>query len=133
MILGVNGIRLIGKRSGVGQCIEAILRCMGELDHPFDEIRVYTPVLLSRDVFLPPRALNVVLRSPSRLVFGSSSRCPELLVRFPGLSPERIHVVPDGVDTRRFRPCADSGRVAKWRIEAFVSDVPFILYVEKTR
>ncbi len=54
------------------------------------------------------------------------------MVRFYGVSPERIHVVPDGVDTRRFRPCADTGRVAKWRIEAFVSDVAFILNVEKT-
>ena len=43
MILGVNGIRLTGRKSGVGRCIEALLRGFGELNHPFDEIRVYTP------------------------------------------------------------------------------------------
>ena len=37
MILGVNGIRLIGNRSGVARCIEAVLRCMAEMDHPFRE------------------------------------------------------------------------------------------------
>ena len=64
MILGVNGIRLVGNRSGVGRCIEAVLGCMGGLDHPFREIRVYTPKPLGDDVILPPRATNVVLPSP---------------------------------------------------------------------
>jgi glycosyltransferase involved in cell wall biosynthesis len=63
MILGVNGIRLVGKRSGVGRCIEALLHSLGELDHPFSEIRVYTPEPLGSDVNLPPCATNVVLRS----------------------------------------------------------------------
>jgi len=39
MILGVNGIRLVVKRSGVARCIEALLRDFG-IAHPFDEIRV---------------------------------------------------------------------------------------------
>ncbi len=64
MILGVNGIRLVGKRSGVGRCIEAILSCMGRMDHPFRDIRVYTPTPLGDDVILPPCARNVVLSSP---------------------------------------------------------------------
>jgi glycosyltransferase involved in cell wall biosynthesis len=68
MILGINGIRLIGPRSGVGRCIEMILRCMGELDHPFHEIRVYTPEPLEESIKLPPRARNVVL--PSQLPLG---------------------------------------------------------------
>ncbi len=63
MILGVNGIRLIGKRSGVGRSIEAFLACLAELDHPFDDVRVYTPQPLGADVYLPPNATNVVLRS----------------------------------------------------------------------
>ncbi len=38
MILGIDGIRLDIKRSGVARCIEALLRCFGKLDHPFIEI-----------------------------------------------------------------------------------------------
>jgi glycosyltransferase involved in cell wall biosynthesis len=68
MILGVNGIRLIGMRTGVGRCIEAILRCMGELTHPFSEVRVYTPEPLDDSVKLPACAQNVVL--PSTLPLG---------------------------------------------------------------
>ncbi len=49
MILGVNGIRLAVDRSGVARCIEALLRCFGELKHPFSEIRVYK--LLDKDIF----------------------------------------------------------------------------------
>src|SRR5215472_9803777 len=64
MILGVNGIRLVGKRSGVGRCIEAVLRCMAEMDHPFSEFRVYTPSPIADEVVLPPCATNIVLPSP---------------------------------------------------------------------
>lgn len=67
MILGVNGIRLSVKRSGVARCIEALLRCFGELEHSFKEVRVYTPLPLDADIYLPPCAENVVL--PSRLPF----------------------------------------------------------------
>ena len=200
MILGVNGIRLVGNRSGVGRCIEALLHSLGELDHPFSEIRVYTPEPLGSDVNLPPCATNVVLRSslpPSMweqfvllkahgnkdlllcpsYVIPLFARCPTFLihhgsyegypqafgwwklnkaraiytlsakrasavstvseyskkdmVRFYGIRPERIHVVPDGVDTRLFHPIADSERLVKWRTEAFGSDLPFITYVGK--
>jgi glycosyltransferase involved in cell wall biosynthesis len=65
MILGVNGIRLVAPRSGVARAIEAILLCLGELDHPFRTVRVYTPVPIPGDVRLPAIATNVVV--PSRL------------------------------------------------------------------
>ena len=64
MILGVNGIRLVVDRSGVARCIEALLRFFGELEHPFNEIRVYTPRPIDPDIYLPPNAVNVVLPSP---------------------------------------------------------------------
>ena len=200
MILGVNGIRLVGKRSGVGRCIEALLRSMGELDHPFSEIRVYTPEPLGSDVYLPQCATNVVLRSSLPLsmweqfvllkahgnndlllcpsyVIPLLARCPTFLihhgsyegypqafswwtlnkaraiysmsakratavstvseyskrdmVRFYGIPPERIQVVPDGVDTTLFRPIHDPERLIKWRIGIFGLDMPFIVYVGK--
>jgi glycosyltransferase involved in cell wall biosynthesis len=200
MILGVNGIRLVGNRSGVGRCIEALLHSLGELDHPFSEIRVYTPEPLGSDVNLPPCATNVVLRSSLPLsmweqfvllkahgnkdlllcpsyVIPLLARCPTFLihhgsyegypqafgwwklnkaraiytlsakrasavstvseyskkdmVRFYGIRPERIHVVPDGVDTKLFRPIADREQLAEWRTKAFGSDLPFITYVGK--
>ncbi len=200
MILGVNGIRLVGKRSGVGRCIEALLRSMGELDHPFSEIRVYTPEPLGSDVYLPACATNVVLRSSLPLsmweqfvllkahgnkdlllcpsyVIPLLARCPTFLihhgsyegypqafswwklnkaraiynlsarkasavstvseyskkdmVRFYGMRPGNIHVVPEGVDTGRFRPINDRERLVKWRTDAFGSDLPFIVYVGK--
>jgi hypothetical protein len=61
MILRVNGIRLVGQRSGVARAIEAILHCMAEMDHPFGEIRVYSPKPIAKEVLLPPCATNVVL------------------------------------------------------------------------
>ena len=63
MILGVNGIRLIGDRSGVARVIEALLRALGELEQPFDDIRVYSPRPIPPEVVLPPIARNVVLDS----------------------------------------------------------------------
>ena len=200
MVLGINGIRLIGKRSGVGRFIEAFLSCAGELDHPFNEIRVYTPQPLTSDVPLPSCAVSVVL--PSRLppaaweqfvllkahgnkhlllcpsyVTPLMARCPTFLihhgsyegfpkafdwwtlnkaraiyclsahkatavstvsehskrdmVRFYGVKPEQIHVVPGGVDTRLFRPIQSQEVLADWRRRKLGSDLPFILYVGK--
>lgn len=43
MRLGVNGLRLTGRRLGVGRYVEYLLRYWPTLQHPFEEICVYTP------------------------------------------------------------------------------------------
>lgn len=200
MILGVNGIRLVKNRSGVARCIEAVLRCMEELEHPFHEIRVYTPEPIPPEVHLPALAVNVVLPSSlplslweqytlpkahgsRHLLFCPSyvipffARCPTFLihhgsyegypqafdwwtlnkarlaytlsakratcvttvseysktdmVRFYGVPPKRIHVIPDGVDTKRFRPIANQDMLVAWRLRVFGEDVPYLVYVGK--
>ncbi len=200
MLLGVNGIRLLGKRSGVGRAIEAILKCMDELEHPFTEILVYTPKPIDRAVKLPSLATNIVLESPlpyalweqvilpiahgnkhlllcpsyiapvfaqcpiflihhgsyegypqgydwltlnkARLIYALSAKCANGLstvsecskvdmVRFYGIAPEKIHVVPEGVDTRIFCPILDQQRLSAWRKSIFGEDAPFILFVGK--
>ena len=200
MILGVNGIRLVVKRSGVARAIEAILRNLDVLEHPFTDIRVYTPKPLDSDTYLPRGAHNVVL--PSRLPFalweqvtlprahGNQglllcpsyvsplfARCPTFLIhhgsyegypqafdwwtlnkaraiytlsawtatgvstvseysrqdmkRYYRIAPERVAVVPEGVDTDLFRPLHDPEGMSAWRTSVFGEDVPFITYVGK--
>ena len=200
MILGVNGIRLVVARSGVARCIENVLRCLDEVPHPFDQIRVYSPTPLPDDIILPRGGTNVVV--PSRLPFplweqlalprahGRAgvlfcpsyviplfARCPTVLAhhgsyegypsgfgwwtlnkarvayalsawrativttvseysrrdmgRFYGLPRDRIRVVPEGVDTRRFRPIDDPARLAAWRRTLLGADLPYITYVGK--
>ena len=199
-ILGVNGLRLIGQRSGVGRAIEAILANLATMDHPFSAIRVYTPAPLAGDVVLPEGIENVVAPAAGSLaaweqltlpkihgdrdlllcpsyVIPVLARCPTFLihhgsyegypsafswwrrnrariaymlsarrasvvttvsqhskndmVRFYGVRPEKIHVVPEGVDTRLFRPIRDPDRLSAWRRRALGEDVPFIVYVGK--
>jgi glycosyltransferase involved in cell wall biosynthesis len=173
---------------------------MGEMEHPFHEIRVYTPKPLPETTFLPPCAKNVVLpsRLPSALweqitllkahgnrdlllcpsyVMPIFARCPTMLVhhgsyegypqafswwtlnkarlayslsaraatrvstvseysrqdmvRFYRIAPERIHVIPEGVDTSLFRPVENRKHLADWRIRSFGADAPYIVYVGK--
>ena len=203
MILGVNGIRLIGQRSGVARAIEAVLNCLDEMEHPFHEVRVYSPRPIDPGVRLPKIARNVVL--PARLPLGLweqitllrahgsrnvlfcpsytmplLARCPTLLAHhgsyegykdaaqvfsawtrlkarimydlsahratfvstvsrysqkdmahFYRMDPTRIHVIPEGVDTRRFKPLNDPQDCSAWRRNVFGEDIPFILYVGK--
>jgi glycosyltransferase involved in cell wall biosynthesis len=200
VILGVNGIRLIGKRSGVARVIESILRAMGELDQPFDDIRVYTPRPVEDEVKLPRIARNVIVESklPNALweqitlprahgdrdllfcpsyVVPLFARCPTFLVhhgsyegypaafdrwtllkaraiytlsawrasavstvsesskrdmvRYYRMDAARIDVVPDGVDTRVFRPLLDREQSRGWRMRIFGDDVPYLAYVGK--
>lgn len=200
MILGINGVRLLGQRGGVGRCIEAILRSLGEVEHPFEEIRVYTPRPLDGTIELPPRASNVVLASrlplglweqlrlpaahgrhhvllcPSYVV-PLLARCPTFLIhhgsyegyptafpwwirhrarmvysmsarratelstvselsrrdisRFYRIDPARIHLVPEGVDTRLFRPLTDHAEMNRKREEWFGPETPYLVYVGK--
>lgn len=200
MILGINGIRLVVKRSGVARCVEALLRCLGELEHPFKEVRLYTPLPLGDDIFLPPIVTNVVLPSPlpfaaweqitmlkahgrknlllcPSYVSPLAARCPTFLihhgsyegfpeafdwwtlnkakwiyrlsakrasglstvseyskrdmVKFYGLDPDKINVVPEGVDTSVFRPLDDTSALSLWRAKTFGEDIPYIVYVGK--
>jgi glycosyltransferase involved in cell wall biosynthesis len=203
LILGVNGIRLIGQRSGVARAIEAVLNCLSEIEHPFHQIRVYSPCAIDPRVRLPQNASNVVL--PSRLppglweqitllrAHGSRdvlfcpsytmpllARCPTLLTHhgsyegykdaaqvfsawtrlkarimydlsahratlvstvsrysqqdmahYYRMDSTRIHVIPEGVDTRHFKPINDPQACSFWRRKVFGEDCPFILYVGK--
>ncbi len=200
MILGVNGIRLVRARSGVARCIEAFLVQLDRLDHPFQDVRVYSPDPLPDDVRLPSMGRSVVLPSrlpnplweqwtlprahgsrgvlfcpsyvapffPSaptmvvhhgsyegypqafdwwtlnkaRLAYAASAWRSDVvttvseysrrdMVRFYRLPPERIHVVPEGVDTQRFRPIPDPERLSAWRRSLFGDDTPYIAYVGK--
>lgn len=200
MILGINGIRLVAQRSGVARCIEALLRNLDELDHPFTEIRVYTPVALDDRTYLPAGAVNVVLPSKFSNAFWEQvtlprahgrcglllcpsyviplfARCPTFLIhhgsyegypqafdwwtlnkaraiymlsawratavstvseysrqdmaRYYWVSPGRIHVIPDGVDTRLFHPIDDLRALSQWRCKLFGADIPYITYVGK--
>jgi glycosyltransferase involved in cell wall biosynthesis len=54
--LVINGVRLTGKRYGVGRYIEYLLHHWRESEHPFDRIVVYTPRPLEESVQLPARA-----------------------------------------------------------------------------
>jgi glycosyltransferase involved in cell wall biosynthesis len=200
LILGVNGIRLVDEISGVARCTEAILNCLAELDHPFDDIRVYSPAPIHTSIKLPSCARSVVAGSamPSAMweqfvlssihpggsvllcpsyVIPLLSRAPTLLihhgsyegfpsafswwslnkaraiyaasahrasivstvstcskedmVKYYGLSPSRIHVIPEGVDTTRFKPFRNDERVKRWRDDVVGTSQPFILYVGK--
>lgn len=200
MLLGVNGIRLLGKRSGVGRAIEAILRYQKELKHPFESIRVYTPLPIDPEIYLPENTENVVLRSSlsnaaweqfvlpaahgrENLLLCPSyvapvfARCPIFLihhgsyegypqgydwwtlnkarlaymlsakradglstvseyskqdmVNFYGLPPHKIRVVPEGVDTKLFRPIAEQPTLVNWRKKVLGEDIPFVLFVGK--
>jgi glycosyltransferase involved in cell wall biosynthesis len=53
------------------------------------------------------------------------------MVQFYGLEPDRIHVVPEGVDTEIFRPIPQQERLAEWRTKLFGSDASYITYVGK--
>jgi glycosyltransferase involved in cell wall biosynthesis len=200
MILGINGIRLAAKRSGVARYIEALLRSFGEVNHPFTKIQIYTPSPLDPEIYLPPCAENVVLTSVLPLagweqvtmlrahgtknlllcpsyVSPLAAACPTFLihhgsyegypqafdwwtlnkarmiynlsakratglstvseyskrdmVKYYGLNPDKISVIPCGVDTRVFRPSENPGELARFRRKVFGEDAPFIAYVGK--
>ena len=199
-ILGVNGVRLTGQRSGVGRAIEAIVSNLAAMDHPFSAIKLYSPTPLPADIVLPTGIESVVAPASGSLAMWEQftlprihgdrdlllcpsyiipifARCPTFLihhgsyegypsafpwwsrnrarlayllsarrasvvttvsqhsksdmVRFYGVAPERINVVPEGVDTNAFRPIRDPTKLAAWRRRTLGADAPYIVYVGK--
>jgi hypothetical protein len=53
------------------------------------------------------------------------------MAHFYRMDPARIHVIPDGVDTRHFKPLNDLEACSSWRRKVLGEDRPFILYVGK--
>jgi len=200
MRLGVDGLRLMGNRLGVGRYVEYLLRCWSSGNHPFSEIVAYTPgdvrlpsvddrvvrvqplgpggsralwehvVLPLRkpkdDVFFCPsyvvpalsRERPVVVthhgsyevipdafrwwpRTRARLVYAASCRRADAIitvsessrrniVRFYGVDPNKISIVPPGVDDI-FRPIDDEARLAERRRAYFPDGRPFVMFVGK--
>ncbi len=63
MNLDINGIRLTGRRFGVGRYIEYLLRCWDAIERPFDEIRVLTPGELDGTFELPAFVDHRIVRT----------------------------------------------------------------------
>jgi glycosyltransferase involved in cell wall biosynthesis len=200
MRLGIDGLRLMSKRLGVGRYIEYMLRYWPERQHPFSEIVVYTPGPIASpppmhesirveplgpaippalwehfvfplrkprdDVFLCPsyvvpllsRAHPVVVthhgsyealpsafpwwpRTRARLVYQESCRRADVvitvskssrddIVRFYGVDPGKIRIIPEGVD-ESFQPIDDEDRLDARRRSYFADGRPYVLFVGK--
>lgn len=63
MDLAIDGIRLMGKRFGVGRYIEYLLRYWAEIEHPFERIRLYTPRELDEPIELPKSIDHRIIRT----------------------------------------------------------------------
>lgn len=81
-------------------------------------------------------------RTKARIAYELSARCADVvttvseysrrdMARFYGIAAERVHVVPEGVDTALFHPIEDCAALSAWRTRTLGADTPFILYVGK--
>jgi glycosyltransferase involved in cell wall biosynthesis len=89
-----------------------------------------------------PQAFSWWILNKARLAYSLSARRASVvctvsesskrdMVHFYGIGPERIHVVPEGVDTQLFCPTREQSRLAAWRVSIFGVDAPYIAYVGK--
>lgn len=79
------------------------------LDHGF--------ISASNPLFLPLTRLERMLNRRADAVTTSTRNAATLLRRDGSVAPERLHVIPDGVDTERFRPYDGSPAWAAQRAE----------------
>jgi glycosyltransferase involved in cell wall biosynthesis len=88
------------------------------------------------DVFSRWRRLKVRLSYPvsarrATTVVTVSDYSRRDMAKFYRMSADRIHVIPEGVDTTLFKPIHDQVALAAWRRRVLGVDVPFLLYVGK--
>src|SRR5262249_3546669 len=63
MNLAINGLRLMGKRCGVGRYIEYLLRHWAGMKTPFERIILYTPGEMEEPIHLPEFVEHRIIRS----------------------------------------------------------------------
>jgi glycosyltransferase involved in cell wall biosynthesis len=63
MNLAINGLRLMGRRCGVGRYIEYLLRYWAGMKPPFDRVILYTPGAIEDPVILPDFVEHRIIRS----------------------------------------------------------------------
>ncbi|MCC6546267.1 glycosyltransferase family 4 protein [Candidatus Sumerlaeota bacterium] len=198
MNLGVNGIRLVTPKSGVGRYLENVLRCWNDKPGALEKIRVYTPTPvrdqlppICENITVPPRGgfgaweqfqlpkmhgtsdvlfcpsyvAPVRAKAPIALVhhgsyeayphefswwtrwksfqsFRISARRADLLITvsensrrdiatFYKIPSDKVHVIPEGVDTALFRPLGDEAKARAYREKTLGADLPFFLFVGK--
>lgn len=68
MELAINGLRLVGKRYGVGRYIEYLLSHWGGMSHAFSRIVVYTPEPIDLDLSRYPTIEHRIV--PTRFSYG---------------------------------------------------------------
>jgi glycosyltransferase involved in cell wall biosynthesis len=89
-----------------------------------------------------PQAFDWWTLNKARLAYGLSAWRADVVTtvseysrkdmhRFYRIPTERVHVVPEGVDTERFRPLPDPDLRSAWRRRIFGEDVPYMAYVGK--
>lgn len=89
-----------------------------------------------------PQAFDRWTRARSYLAFRLSARRADHIitvsehsktdiVRFYGVSKEKVTVIPPGVDKAIFRPIEDTAALSLFRTQVFGEDQPFILFVGK--
>jgi glycosyltransferase involved in cell wall biosynthesis len=61
--LAINGIRLVGRRFGVGRYIEYLLRNWATMESPFERMRLYTPRAIDDPFPLPPFVDHQIIRT----------------------------------------------------------------------
>lgn len=77
------------------------------------------------------RAIYTLSAMRATVISTVSEHSKRDIVRFYGVHPDKVHVIPEGVDTRIFRPLGDPDGAARWRRKRLGSDVPFVMYVGK--
>jgi glycosyltransferase involved in cell wall biosynthesis len=197
--LDVNGLRLTGRRFGVGRYVEYLFRNWTTLEPPFEGIRLFTPREIERPfelapfvdhrvvstrrsngwweqavlprlhrstdlLFCPsyvvpltargkivvthlgsyeamPSAFPLRERVKTRLLYQLSARKADVvitvsqssredIVRYYRVAPEKVVVIPLGVDPA-FRPLDDPVRAREARVRLLGADRPFVLFVGK--
>ncbi|HMX62165.1 MAG TPA: glycosyltransferase family 1 protein [Candidatus Sumerlaeota bacterium] len=198
MNIGVNGIRLVTPKSGVGRYIENVLRCWNDKPGLLEKVHVHTPLPMKetlpaicenivtparggfgaweqfqlpkahgeRDVlFCPSYIAPVRAKAPVVLVhhgsyeaypeefswwtrwkslqsFRMSARRADVLItvsensrrdiaKYYKVSADKVHMIPEGVDTTLFRPLHDEAAARNFREKVLGADLPFFLFVGK--
>lgn len=93
--------------------------------HSLEPLRPWKREQLGRGYDLSSWVEKTALEMADAVIAVSRSDAGEILARF-AVAPDRLRVIPNGIDTLQYQPVTTQGALEKYRIDP---DVPYVLFL----
>jgi alpha-maltose-1-phosphate synthase len=94
--------------------------------HSLEPLRPWKAEQLGGGYVLSSWAERTAYEAADAIVAVSTGMAADVLAAYPAIDPERVHIIPNGIDTELYAPTPDRGVLARYGLS---TEAPIVLFV----